>query len=584
MGFLTEALIFLVAAIVVVPICRRLGLSSVLGYLGAGLLIGPGGLGAVGAPVEVLHFAEIGVVLLLFIIGLELQPRRLWVMRKAVFGLGTAQVLATTVVIAALLRGVFGLAWSVAGGVGFALALSSTAFVLQLLGEQRKLNHAHGRAAFGVLLLQDVAVIPAIAVLTLMTPESGAGHDHGGPDPLALAVVLTGLAIARFTLRPALRFIASTGIQELFVAAGLAIVVGAALAMEFAGLSMGLGAFIAGMLVADSEYRKQLETDVMPFKGLLLGLFFMAVGMSTDLALLAESPGLVLGLTFALVVVKSLVLLPIGRWHGLAMDEALRAAVVLSQGGEFAFVLLSAGAAASLIPSATVDLAVLVVTLSMATTPLLVALVERGLRRDAAVRPFDEIDEPENPVIIAGFGRFGQITARVLSMRGIPFTALEASPTQVDFVRRFGNEIYFGDATRLDLLQAAHVAQARAFVLAIDDVEASVKVAAMVRATCPKVTILARARNRHHELQLRELGIEHVVRETLYSSLQLTQSLLAQLGSPPEEAARIVEAFRVHDRATLERQAAVFNDEQAYRQTTIEAAEELKQLFAADHS
>jgi monovalent cation:proton antiporter-2 (CPA2) family protein len=583
-GFLTEALIFLTAAIVVVPVCRRFGLSSVLGYLGAGLLIGPGGLGAVGDPDEVLHFAEIGVVLLLFIIGLELQPRRLWVMRKAVFGLGTAQLVATSVVIAVLLRTISGLGWEVAIGVGFALALSSTAFVLQLLGEQRKLNHPHGRSAFGVLLLQDVAVIPAIAVLTLMTPQGDGGHASGGPDPIAVVVVLSGLAIARFTLRPALRFIASTGIQELFVAAGLAIVVGAALAMEFAGLSMGLGAFIAGMLVADSEYRKQLETDVMPFKGLLLGLFFMAVGMSTDLALLGESPGQVIGLTLALVVVKSLVMLPIGRLHGLSFEEAMRAAAVLSQGGEFAFVLLSAGAAASLIPGATLDLAVLVVTLSMATTPVLVALVERGLRREAVVRPFDEIDEPENPVIIAGFGRFGQITARVLSMRRIPFTALEANPTQVDFVRRFGNEIYFGDATRLDLLQAAHVAKARAFVLAIDDVEASVKVAALVRGTCPNVTILARARNRHHELQLRELGVQHVVRETLLSSLHLTESLLAHLGSPPDEAARIVEAFRVHDRATLERQAAVFNDEQAFRQTTIEAAEELKHLFDADHA
>jgi glutathione-regulated potassium-efflux system protein KefB len=581
-SFLSEALVFLTAAIVVVPVCKRLGLSSVLGYLGAGLLIGPSGLGAIGDPQEVLHFAEIGVVLLLFIIGLELKPRRLWVMRRAVFGLGTAQLVATSLAIAALLHGVFGLAPDAAALVGFALALSSTAFVLQLLGEQRKLNSPHGRAAFGILLLQDVAVIPALAGLTLLTPDGG--HGSGGPDPIALSLVVAGLVVARFLLRPALRFIASTGIHELLVAAGLAIVIGAAVAMEAAGLSMGLGAFIAGMLVADSEYRHQLETDVMPFKGLLLGLFFMAVGMSANLALLATAPGQVLGLTLALVAVKAGVLLPLSRWHGLALDEAARAALVLSQGGEFAFVLLTAGAAASVISGSALDLAVLVVTLSMAATPVWVAVVERLLRRSEAARPFDEIDEPENPVIIAGFGRFGQITARILTMRHIPFTALEASPSQVDFVRRFGNEIYFGDATRLDLLQAAHVSEARAFVLAIDDVEASVKAARLVRETCPDVTILARARNRHHELQLRELGVHHVVRETLLSSLQLTESLLRHLGSSPAQAAEAVEAFRVHDLATLEKQAAVFHDEGAFRQTTREANEELKQLFADDNA
>lgn len=584
MSFLTEVLVFLIAAIVVVPLCRRLGLSSVLGYLGAGLLIGPGGIGAIDDAQGVLHFAEIGVVLLLFIIGLELQPRRLWVMRKAVFGLGTAQVGVTTLAIAAPLYWGAGLAPAVAMLVGFALALSSTAFVLQLLGEQRKLIHPHGRAAFGVLLMQDVAVIPVIAALTILTPTVDGAHGPGGPDPLAITLVIAGLVAARFTLRPALRIVASTGIHELFVAAGLAIVVGAAVAMQAAGLSMGLGAFIAGMIVADSEYRRQLETDVMPFKGLLLGLFFMAVGMSANLALLAEAPAQILGLTLALVAIKFLVLVPLARGHGLARDEAIRAAAVLSQGGEFAFVLLSAGAAAALITTATLDLAVLVVTLSMVSTPAVVGALERFLRKDETERPFDEIDEPDNPVIIAGFGRFGQITARILTMRHIPFTALEVNPSQVDFVRSFGNEIYFGDATRLDLLRTANVAEARALVLAIDDVEASVKVAGLVRETCPNVTILARARNRHHELQLREVGVKHVVRETLFSSLELTETLLGHLGSTSDEAAQAVQAFLEHDLATLEKQAAVFHDERAFRQTARDAAEELEQLFDQDNS
>ncbi len=583
MTFLVEALLFLAAALIVVPVCRRLGLSSVIGYLGAGVLIGPSVLGIADEAEEVLHFAEIGVVLLLFVIGLELQPRRLWVMRRAVFGLGAAQVGVSTLALAGLLAAFADLEPRVAALVGFSLALSSTAFVLQLLGERRTLNHAHGRASFGVLLFQDVAVIPAIAVVTVAAGGEGA-HGAGGVDPLGVLLVLVGFVAARFLLRPALRLVASTGIQELFVAAGLTLVVGSALAMAAAGLSMGLGAFLAGMLVADSEYRHQLETDVMPFKGLLLGLFFMAVGMSADLALLAEAPLQVLALTLTLVVVKFLLIVPLARWHGLAMPEALRTAAVLSQGGEFAFVLLGAGATAALLTADQVGLAILVVTISMAATPLVVAAVERALAREDDGRDFDEIDEPENPVIVAGFGRFGQIVGRILTMRGIPFTALEVNPSQVDFVRSFGNGIYFGDATRLDLLRMAHVADARAFVLTIDDVEASVKVAEQVRETCPDVVILARARNRHHELQLREVGAHFVMRETLRSSLTLTEALLEVLGQPADEAARSVEAFRVHDEATLEKQAAVFHDDQAFRQTAREAAEELEQLFADDNA
>lgn len=581
-----EALVFLTAALVVVPLSRRLGLSSILGYLGAGLLIGPSGLGIIVDTNEVLHFSEIGVVLLLFLIGLELQPRRLWVMRKAVFGLGTAQVALSTLLLGAPLYFLLGRTASVSILIGFALALSSTAFVLQLLGERRVLNHPHGRASFGVLLLQDVAVIPAIAFLTVIAPAGAGGGDHStaAPSPTALALVIAGLVAARFTLRPALRWIASTGIHELFVAAGLAMVVGAAVAMAAAGLSMGLGAFAAGMIVADSEYRHQLETDIMPFKGLLLGLFFMAVGMSANLALLGEAPGQILGLSVGLMALKFLAMFPLARWHGLARDEAARAAAILSQGGEFAFVLLGAAAAASILPTPDLDIAVLVVTLSMTATPLLIGAVESAMRKQEAERPFDEITEPENPVIIAGFGRFGQIVGRVLTLRGIPFTALEASPSQVDFVRGFGNEIYFGDATRLDLLQSAHVKEARAFVLAIDDVEASLKVARLVRETCPDTTILARARNRHHEIQLRELGIQSVVRETLRSSLELSEVLLGTLGDGPERAAESVESFRLHDFATLEKQAAVFHDEQAFRQTTREAADELKLLFTDDQA
>ncbi len=582
MTFLTEALLFLGAAVVVVPLLKRLGMSSVLGYLGAGLLLGQSGLNLVDDPEDVLHFAEIGVVLLLFIIGLELQPRRLWVMRRLVFGLGTSQVVLTAVAIGALLW-LAGLAPATAALLGFALALSSTAFVLQLLGEQNKLSQLHGRAAFGTLLLQDVAVIPGIAVVNVLA-ATGAGDGHGGAlDPWLILGVVGGAVVLRYLLRPLLKFVAASGIRELFTAAALALVAGAALAMGEAGLSMGLGAFVAGMMVADSEYRHQLEADVDPFKGLLLGLFFMAVGMTVDLAALVREPLTILGLTAALMLVKFLVLLPLARWFALGGRDAVRTAIVLSQGGEFAFVLLTAALGAGLVTSVQSETAVLVVTLSMAATPLLVAIGDRLLnQRVEDERPYDAIDPENARVVVAGFGRVGQIVARVLTMRHVPFTALEINPHHVDFVRSYGNKVYYGDATRLDVLRAAGVPQARALVLAVGNQDASLKIVERVRATCPGVPILARATTRNHELHLRELGVDYVLRDTLHSSLRLARALLTELGLSAEEAQRAVDSFEAHDARTLERQAAVFRDEEAFRKTTISASEELKALFADD--
>lgn len=583
MSFLLEVLEFLVAAIVVVPIFKRLGLSSVLGYLGAGILLGRHGLGLVADVDEVLHFAEIGVVFLLFIIGLELQPRRLWVMRRTVLGLGPAQVVASAVVLAGLVRAVLGVSWASSSIVGFALALSSTAFVLQLLGEQRKLNAPHGRAAFGTLLFQDVAVIPVIALLDVAGGGAAPARSGLAVGGALVAVVLGGVA-ARFALRPVLRVVASTAIHELFTAASLALVLGAALAMSAAGLSMGLGAFAAGMMVADSEYRHQLETDLMPFKGLLLGLFFMGVGMAVDLRLLAAEPLAIVGSALLLVAVKGAVLLPLARWNGLGMVESLRAATVLSQGGEFAFVLLATAVGAGLLDPGLSSRVAIVVTLSMVTTPILSGLLERHLAGRREERPYDVIDEPENPVVIAGFGRFGQIVARVLSMRSIRFTALEVSPAQVDFVRRFGNQIYFGDAGRQDLLQTAHIASAKVFVVAVDDTEAALRMAAFVRSHFPSVTVVARARNRLHDLQLREIGVPVVIRDTLHSSLEAADQVLRRLGVPDEEARASVETFRAHDARTLERQQALFHDDEAFRESTKNAAEQVREVFEADHA
>lgn len=578
MTFLAEALLFFVAAVLVVPLLKRLGLSSVLGYLGAGVLIGGPGLGLVDDAEEVLHFAEIGVVLLLFIIGLELQPRRLWVMRKLVFGLGTLQVVVTATVIAALLL-VIGSPPVAAAILGFALALSSTAFVLQLLGEQNKLSHVHGRAAFGILLLQDVAVIPALATINLLA----AGATEETLDPWLIGGVVAGAVALRYLLRPVLRWVALSGSRELFTAAALALVAGSALAMAAAGLSMGLGAFIAGMMVADSEYRHQLEADVEPFKGLLLGLFFMAVGMTVDLSLLAREPVMVLGLTAVLMLVKGVVLTGLARFYGLGIKDSVRTGIVLSQGGEFAFVLLASAAAAGLIGAGVGAMAVLVVTLSMAATPLLVAVGDRLMNRETVTeRPYDDIEQETSRVVVAGFGRVGQIVARVLTMRQIPFTALEINPHHVDFVRGYGNHVYYGDATRLDVLRAAGVPRAHALVLAVGSHDASLKIVERVRATCPGVLILARATTRRHELELRAIGVDYVLRDTLHSSLKLARQVLETLGLPASEAEDVVQRFEAHDARTLERQAAVFQDEEAYRRTTISASEELKELFVGD--
>ncbi len=582
MDFLSEVLIFFAAALVVVPLCKRVGLSPVLGYLGAGLLIGPPGLELIGRPGDVLHFAEIGVALFLFLVGLELQPRRLWVMRRVVFGLGTLQVLLTTTVIALILR-----AGAVEAGaviiVGFAVALSSTAFVLQLLGEQQRLNLPHGRAAFGVLLLQDLAVIPVLALLGVLAGGALAGSS-GALDPVGIALVATGCLVARFALRPAFGWIARSGIRELFTAAALTLVLGGAVAMASVGLSMALGAFVAGLLVADSEYRHQLETDVNPFKGLLLGLFFMAVGMSVDLGLLFDAPLLVLGLTVGLMLVKAILVYPLARAYRLTPGEALRAAVVLAQGGEFAFVLLSAATAAALVAPETAAHGILVVTLSMALTPLADGLCQRLLNQRVEERPWDAIQGEDNSVVIAGFGRVGQIVARVLTMRHIPFTGLEINPHRVDFVRRYGHRIFYGDATRLDLLQTAHVASARALVVAVGNMDASLRIVEQVRSACPAVAILARAVSREHELRLREIGVAFVIRDTFLSSLALAETLLGQLGMSPSGARFAVEQFRQHDIDTLDKQFAVFRDDDAMHRATLDAQEELKLLFSEDEA
>ncbi len=577
-----QVLVLLAAAVIAVPLFRKYGLSAVLGYLVAGVVVGPWVLGLVRGSNEVMTLSELGVVFLLFVIGLELQPSRLWALRRPIFGIGTVQVAATTVILALLGR-LLGLSPAAAAIAGFGLSMSSTAFVLQMLAERKELGTPQGRTGFAILLFQDLAVIPVLVLLRILYQPG----DHSGWQSVLIAVVVIGglFAAGRYLLRPMFRLVATFGIPETFSAAALLVVLGSAVALNAVGLSMSLGAFLAGVLLADSEYRHELEASIEPFKGLLLGLFFVAVGMSTNLGLVIDHPVLVVGLTLGLLTVKGAILFAIGKLFRMPTDAARALAFTLPQGGEFAFVLFGVAAGFGLLPRSVSDLLILVVAFSMALTPILVTVNTRLLDPwFASSQPpaFDRIDEPGNPVIIAGFGRFGQIVARVLRIRRIRFTALEISPEQVDFVRRFGNKIYYGDASKFELLRAAGAADAKGFVLAIDDVEASVRTAEMVRRHFPHLTIYARARNRYHAHLLMELGVTHIVRETLFSSLDLTARILGGLGVSEREAKRTLAIFGRHDEETLKRQFAVFRDEDRLIQTSREAAAELETLFEED--
>ena len=586
MSLLAEAVVFLAAATFVVPLSKRLGFGSVIGYLAAGILLGPWGIGLVPDVGEVLHFAEIGVVMLLFVIGLELQPARLRVLRRSVFGLGFGQVLVTGVVLT-LIANYWLDDWAAAFVVGFGLSLSSTAFVLQMLAEKKDLRSLAGRASFGVLLFQDLAVIPLIALVPLLGSADGTGSATPVIDLAKSIGLLIAIVVgARYLLRPALRLAASAQLQEVFTAATLLLVLGSAVLMEALHLSMGLGAFLAGVLVADSEYSFQLESDITPFKGLLLGLFFVAVGMSANLGLLLTEPGIVLAITGGLIAIKTILLFPLGKWFGLSGRDSIKLGVTLAQGGEFAFVLLTAAVAEGLLDTALSERLILAVTLSMALTPFLylagARFADAMIEEQEAPRPFDPVEETDHHVVIAGFGRFGQIVARILAMKGIPFTALENSTEQVDFVRRFGNKIYYGDASKVELLRSARVDKAKIFVLAVEDVEESMRIARVVRQHFPNIAIYARARNRQHAFNLMDLGVAGLIRDTFLSSVELTRQILVELGSSAEEALDAVEFFREHDEKSLQQQHAIHHDEEALVQSAKESRNQLRRLFDLD--
>ncbi|MGH8400152.1 MAG: cation:proton antiporter, partial [Gammaproteobacteria bacterium] len=479
-----------------------------------------------------------------------------------------------------------GLAWIPATVAGFGLSLSSTAFVLQVLAEKKQLVEHHGRAAFGIVLFQDVVAIPVLALLGILYGSGDSQHTHTLTSILMIVGVVAALIAGnRVLVRPLFKLIVQFGNPEIFTGTVLLIVIGAGLAAESLGLSMGLGAFIAGVLLADSSYRHEFEANIEPFKGLLLGLFFMAVGMSANLGLIVHTPLLVLGIVAGMLSLKMLALYALGKGFRMPGPSARNLAFILPTGGEFAFVIFNAAAGYHLFGQQLTDLLNLTVTVSMAATPLLILLNEKVIQKFQEQRKepeFDRIDEPGNTVIIAGFGRVGQIVGRLLRMKNIPFTALEANLDQVETVRRFGNKIYYGDASRLELLRAAKAEQSKYLVIAIDDVEASVRAAEVARKHFPNLRILARARNRYHVHLLRELGVECVIRETYFSSLRLAEDLLEDLGVDQQEVEHLVEMFRKHDDALLDRQFAVFRDEAKLVQTSKEAAAELEQLLQED--
>ena len=587
-SLLQTAVIFLLAAVIAVPLAKRLQLGAVIGYLLAGVAIGPQVLGLIRDTESVAHISELGVVLLLFIIGLELSPRRLWLMRKAVFGVGLAQVLLTGAILGAI--ALFGFAQSLPAALvlGLGLALSSTAFGLQTLAETKQLNAPHGRLAFAILLFQDIAAIPLIALVPLLAasrPDASHGDSlqHGLTIFASIAVVIVG---GRYLLRPVFRIVARTGLPEVSTATALLVVIGTAWLMELAGISMALGAFLAGLLLADSEYRHELESQIEPFKGLLLGLFFISVGMGANLSLLFDTPWLLLGLTALLIAVKLPMLMLVGRLGGLNTANALRLGVVLAAGGEFAFVVFKLGKDQGLLDSYTYDLLLMTITLSMAATPLLLMACARLLKRPPATREvpeqYKDIQTDAPRVVIVGMGRMGQIVSRILRAQKIPFIALDTSVDAIEMTRTFEQApVFYGDPMRAEVLHAAKVGEAEYLIVTTDDPEITTRTAERVKRLYPHLKVLARARNRQHVHKLMDVGAEPI-RETFHSSLEMSRRALVGLGLSDDQAADRIQRFAEHDEQVLEAQGRIRDDRAKVMQNAKEARVELARLFESD--
>lgn len=584
MSLLLQITLFLAAALIIVPFAKRLGVATVLGYLLTGVVLGPSVLNAVSDPHDVHQLAEYGVIFLMFIIGLELRPQRLWEMRQSIFVLGSLQVVLCGLLLATLVF--FSLQQTIATSmvIGFALALSSTAFVLQLLTEKQQLNTTFGQQSFSILLFQDIAAIPLIAVIPLLAGISST--HHGIAYFAAIIATFTGLFLfSRYLMRPFFRFVAKSGAHELITAVALFIVLGVVVLMDVLGISTTLGAFLTGVLLADSEFRHELEASIAPFKGLLLGLFFMTVGMSTQISLLWETPVLIMGGALILMMVKLITLTAIARYFKFSWRNSLMLATCLAQGGEFAFVVFNVAVSEQVMTQAILEPINLMVTLSMVLTPLLYGLISNWLvpRFESPSSPeYDDIPQQHNPMIIAGFGRVGQIVARMVHLKQQSFTAIDSNIDKVDFVRNYGGTLYYGDATQPDILRAAGIEQAKIFVLAIDDIEDSMNVARHIRLNYPELKLLVRARDRHHVHLLRDLGVIYIWRETYLSALGMAYSALRHLGIDPTDAYNSIELFRNYDERLLAQQQSIYNDEQKVYETHRNALAELEHLFEID--
>ena len=585
-SWLTGTLVYLAAAVIAVPLARFLGLGSIIGYLAAGILIGPWGLKLVTNPQDMLHFSEFGVVLMLFLVGLELEPKRLWSLRKPIFGWGSAQLFGSTV----LMLGVgtlAGLDWRIALVAALGLAMSSTAIGLGVLGERGLMNTTSGQSVLSVALLQDVAAIPILALLPLLATAQAHADGSGWIGAAkALGVVAIIVFGGRLLIRPALRWIARSDTPEIFTAASLLLVVATAALMQMVGLSMALGAFLAGVLLAESEYRRELETDIEPFKGLLLGLFFIAVGMSIDFAVVAARPLLIAGVVLGFLLLKAAVLWGMGRAMPLPKPERPVFIILLAQGGEFGFVVFQTAAGAGVIGAQTSSLLVAAVAISMLVTPLLLVAADKWLiplLAGHAKTTLEEIHDPQNQsVIIAGFGRYGQVVGRMLYANGIKPTVLDIDAEQIEAMRKFGWPVFYGDAGRLDLMRTAGAATAKILVLAIDDVAQSVEVAKMVRENFPDLTIVARARNVRHYFELRDLGVALIERETLDSALMSARSVLEELGWERHQARTLALRFRRHNVDQLVQMAPHRKDEAKLIAVAKQGRQQLEALFAQE--
>lgn len=580
--FLQSSVVFLSAAVIAVPIAQRLGLGSVLGYLIAGVLIGPWGLGLISDVDAILHFAELGVVLLLFLIGLELNPKKLWQMRGPILGLGGAQVIVTTAVIGSIVS-LFGLSMQVSLVIGMGLALSSTAIALKVIEEQGQAGTETGQSGFAVLLFQDIAVIPMLAMLPLLAGGQGGGDWLDAIWVLGSVVAL--LVGGHFLLRPLFRFVVMSGVRELFTVAALLVVLGISVAMQKLGLSMALGTFLAGVLLAESEYRHELEIAIEPFKGLLLGLFFIAVGMAVNLGLLALQPFAIISAVIALVVVKGLVLYVLARTARVRAKSRSRMAAILSQGGEFAFVIFTAASQEGILTKEQVSFLLVVVSLSMVTTPLLLMGQKKWfahtLNQEEESVASNVVDRRPR-VIIAGFGRFGQIVGRLMYANKIKVTVLESDASQIHLLRKYGYKVFYGDATQIDLLRAAGADKAEALVICTDSPDEVMAIVDICREYFPKLKILARARSRVEAYQLMNHGVQNYSRETFLGALDLGRQALVELGMHPYQAKRAEAHFRKLDNAMLKDLLPQHNEDKELAQRSKEARKELEEIFGRE--